>query len=344
MKKVFEGPEPFIATILPTRKCNLNCSYCRIRKQDFPNELNWKEWVSCLKLLYKQFDTMGFSVLLGGDVMTWGNDLVKFAEEMEKTGLPYAVNTNGVGLTDEVLLKLKHAGISTSLDTLNERGDKSETIKSQTTKQLIPRMNALGFKDLHCTITVDSTNLEEVPEIVRFLTDHNTWAEINGMVYGKNPAYDFCGSKEDLKDRLFVEGDQIRIDRTMNKLVRMKEDGCLIHNTDHFLLNWSKYGIHQQWKCGHPMGLAIDADGSMRLCLLIKGSRVPKHNVKNLNYKKFLDDWYKDYNDFCEGCYWDCQYEPEYIYRKTKCVKAVEKYYNHGVKEVEKQIKEKSCQ
>jgi len=158
--------KPLVATILPTRKCNLRCSYCKIRNQNFPNELNWEQWVSHLKKLNEQFDSLCFTVLLGGDITTWGEDLVKFVAAMSETGIPSGFTTNGLLLTNEFLKKLKKNGldsVSVSLDTMNSREDRHERMKSLGTIMLLPRLNRLGFKDLHCTITVDKTNLEELP-------------------------------------------------------------------------------------------------------------------------------------------------------------------------------------
>lgn len=330
--------KPLVLTILPTRKCNLRCSYCKIRNQHFSNELNWASWAVLLHQLHKQIDSFCFTVLLGGDVTTWGEDLVKFVITMSRTNIPYGLTTNGLLLTEGYLKILKKCGldsVSVSLDTLKSREDSNENVKSQTTIQLLSLLNKLGFKELHCTITVDNTNLEELPEIVKFLTSQKTYSEITPMLFGKSEAYDYTSDYETLKDRLFTEKDKGRIDKVMAEIVRMKKEGYLIHNTDNYLLNWSKFGIKQQWKCGYPVGLVADADGSMRLCLQIKGNRVTRHHIGSLDFDKFLVDWYKDYNELCQGCYWNCHFEAGYIYEKTGSIESVKDYYNHKVKDAE---------
>lgn len=329
--------KPLVLTILPTRKCNLRCSYCKIGNQNFPNELNWYQWVSNIKKLNEQFDSLCFTVLLGGDITTWDEDLVQFVGEMAKTDIPYGFTTNGLLLTNEYLTRLKNNGldsVSVSLDTMTSRADRNERMKSLGTIMLLPRLNRLGFKDLHCTVTVDRTNLEELPKLIKFLTSQNTYSEITPMLFGKNDAYDYTSSYEDLKNRLFTEEDKGRIDAVMMEIVRMKKEGYLIHNTDNYLLSWSRWGIKQQWKCGYPVGLVADADGSMRLCLQIKGKRVTNHDIGSLDFKKFLQDWYLDYYEFCRGCFWNCHYEAEYLYEKTGSVEAVRDYYNHNIKKV----------
>jgi len=335
--------KPLVATILPTRKCNLNCSYCKIKNpKNFHKELNWAEWVICLKKLNEQIDSLCFTVLLGGDVTTWGEDLVKFAAAMSGTSIPYGFTTNGLLLTEEYLKKLKKYGldsVSVSLDTLKTREDGNENVKSQKTIQLLPLLNKLGFKELHCTITVDNTNLVEVPSIIKYLTSQNTYSEITPMLFGKHSVYDYTSDYETLKDRLFTEKDKGRIDHTMAEVVRMKKEGYLIHNTDNYLLSWSQWGVKQQWKCNYPVNIVVDADGSMRLCLQIKGNRVARHYVGNLDFKEFLKDWYKDYNEYCRGCYWNCAYEAKYVYEKTGSIEAVKQYFNHGVIHVEEKIK-----
>jgi len=334
--------KPLSLTILPTRKCNLACSYCKIHDQNFPNELNWKQWISNLKSLNEKIPSIGFTILLGGDITTWGDDLPQFTEAMAEAHLPFAFTTNGVLLDETFLKKLKETAIrsvSVSLDTLKTRADNCENLKSQTTMALLPMMNRLGFKDLHCTVTVDSTNLEEVPDIIRYLTLQKTYAEITPMLFGKSSSYDYTSTYEQLEDRLFTEWDTDRIEKVMNEVIQMKKEGYLIHNTDWFLLNWSGFGITQDWYCQYPVGLVADADGSMRLCLQIKGDRVTKHNIGSLDFDKFLEDWFKDYNECCQGCYWNCSYESKYIYEKTGSVEAVSKYYAHGVLEVEDLIK-----
>jgi len=327
--------KPLSLTILPTRKCNLNCSYCNIHDQHFPNELSWDQWVVYLKKLTKQIPSICFTVMLGGDVTTWGDDLVKFVGAT--AGMPLGFTSNGLLLTEDYLKELKKNGldsVSVSLDTLKNRKDTNENIKSQRTIQLLPLLNKLGFKDLHCTVTVDNTNLEEVPAIIRYLTGMKTYAEITPMLFGKSKAYDYTSSYEALKDRLFTFADQDRVDRVMAEVIRMKNEGYLIHNTDEFLRRWSYLGVEQNWMCEYPTGLTADADGSMRLCLQIKGDRVTKHNIGSLDFEAFLKDWKLDYKEMCRGCFWNCAWEPKYIYEKTGGIEAVQQYFNHGVKKI----------
>jgi len=334
--------KPLAITALPTRKCNLNCQYCKIKNNNFPNELNWEQWIVGLEKLYRQFDSLCFTCLLGGDITVWKDDLVKFVKGMSSTGIFYSFTTNGLLLTENFLKKLKENGldsISVSLDSLKLRKDKFEYIKSQKTLVLLDLLNKLGFKELHCTITVDKINLTELPEIVRFLTKNKVVSEITPLIFGKTKAYDYASSREDLKDRILTTRDKYQVDEIMSKLVEMKRQGYLIHNTDNYLLNWSRYGIKQQWKCRYPIKLVLDADGTMRLCLHIKGDLVTRHNISNLNFKTFLRDWRKDFKKLCHGCYWNCQYEPKYIYEKTKDFKSVINYFNHRVKYAEKKIK-----
>jgi MoaA/NifB/PqqE/SkfB family radical SAM enzyme len=334
--------QPLALTVLPTRKCNLNCAYCKIRNQNFPNELNWKEWVGVLKKVTRQFPSICFTVLLGGDITMWGENLVKFVKKMSKTNISWNFTTNGVLLSEKFLRKLKKNGlesISLSLDSLEKREDMWEDLKGKTTIGLLDILNQLSYKELHCTITVDKTNLEELPTLVKFLTSKNTYAEITPIIYGKNESYDYANSYETLKDRLSTEKDKEKIDEVMKELVEMKKQGYLIHNTDDYLLNWSKFVIRQNWKCEYPVNLVPDADGTMRLCLHIKGEKVRKHNIKNLDFEKFLKDWYDDYKKFCQGCYWNCSYESKYIYEKTNDLDLVRDYFNHKVKNAEAKIK-----
>jgi MoaA/NifB/PqqE/SkfB family radical SAM enzyme len=166
--------------------------------------------------------------LLGGDITVWGDDLIKFVKEMKETNIPYGFTTNMVLLTEEHLKNLKENGldsISVSLDTLKNRKDGSENHKSWRAISSLPLLNELGFKELHCTIAVDKTNLEELPKIVEFLTRNKTYSEITPMLFGKSEAYDYTSSYEDLKDRLFISQDKQRIDKVMEEIVRMKKYG-----------------------------------------------------------------------------------------------------------------------
>jgi len=303
--------------------------------------LNWKEWARYIKELVKKNPSIQFVCLLGGDISVWGEKLVSFSKRMKE--IFWNFTTNGVLLNDEKKLKKLRKemdSISLSLDSLKPKEDVWERLKSQTTIKLLPLLNKLGFRDLHCTITIDKTNLEELPDLVKFLTKNKTWAEITPVIFGKNKNYDYAASFDVLKKRLFTKKDIPKIKKIMLKMVEMKKEGYLIHNTDNYLLNWSKYVVKQQWKCGYPINLVFDADGSARLCLHVKGKRVVKHNIKDFNFDDFLKDWYKDFKELCKGCYWNCQYEPKYIYEKTKDLKDIKDYFNHKVKYAEKHIKE----
>jgi MoaA/NifB/PqqE/SkfB family radical SAM enzyme len=333
----------FDVTVIPTRVCNLDCSYCKIKRKTADNELRWDQWVDVLSKLESQIPTLCFMVLLGGEITTWKKDFLSFTKRMrERVKTPWGFTTNGILLNRKFLQELKAAGqnyISISLDSLVHTSllDKYEMIKSEKTLELIDLINELGFEETHCTITVDKNNLEELPFIVEFLSKKGVYSEITPLIFGKDDSYDYASSLSEMKDR--VLDSPTEVDDVMHEIVSMKEEGYLIHNTDDYLLNWREHGIYQKWKCYYPYNLVLDSDGSCRLCLHIKGKRVPKHHTSSFNYEEFLSDWKKDFKELCKGCYWNCQYEPKYIWDETKDLECVRNYFSHEVKHAEEKIK-----
>ena len=91
--KDFECPEVVHAEV--TARCNLDCSYCYVPKQD--RELGFEEW----KKVIKDLSDFGvFQLTLGGGEPLLRKDIIQLATYADDCGLNVTVTTNGMLLDD----------------------------------------------------------------------------------------------------------------------------------------------------------------------------------------------------------------------------------------------------
>lgn len=312
------------STILITRKCNMRCSYCRVRKEKPKNELSTKQWLKVFDILKKL--KVGFNVILGGEPTMLNDGLCKIVRYCNKNQIPYAVSTNSVvsRILRDKLLNSRIKNWSISFDTVDTRDTVIDTdvfVKSSVGFQNLLYMKNAGVPDLHATITVTKKNLHEVPGMVSFLSKMGVWAEITAIHFSKGKGYDLFPKKEEIKELCFTKDDQKHINTIIEVLKRMKKDEkYMIHNDIEYFDAFKKYAIDLDWKCSKLFSLCIDSDGTMRTCLHYNGKHCKKFSIFDLEdeekLKEFEKAWKKD-RLTCKNCFWDCWVSAENQIKKV---------------------------
>ncbi|MEM4703263.1 MAG: radical SAM protein [Candidatus Pacearchaeota archaeon] len=298
------------AKIVITRKCNLKCPFCKIRRsKKLPNEITFEQWKKGIKNLEK----IGVKSIqiLGGEPTTldYLEDLINFLNK--KTKLFYSIQSNST-FTKERFVSLLKAGIRgycADVNTFNFQTKKDWlTIKSGKCFKMLMKMKTAGVPYVQAEIIISKRNIKEIPFIVERLSSLGIWINIIPLHWGKHFKWEFRA--EDVADEFKIkEDDRFLVGKVMNKLVKLKKRGYRIVNPTQYLENLAKINCNPiGWHCSVLARLRIDSDGSLWICNDVKGSVAEKYNILNLNrkiYKNFKDDWIKDKDRIkCPGCAW----------------------------------------
>lgn len=163
-----------ISWLEPTSKCNLHCDGC-YRK----NENSHKS----LKIIEEELDVFvrlrkcdGVSIA-GGDPLTHP-EIIDIVKAVKKRGLKPIINTNGLALTKELLLKLKEAGVfgfTFHIDSKQGRPgwkDKNELELNELRYFYAKMLADAGGISCSFNSTVYEDTMQYVPEMVK-------WAQQN---------------------------------------------------------------------------------------------------------------------------------------------------------------------
>ena len=280
---------------LITRKCFLKCSYCKIRDNNFPNELDLDGRKRVLDTVAK-LSPESAVVIFGGEPLTLGDDLVEVVRHGVLNKLYMIVISNCVKLSESLIDKLYAAGLrnmSTSIDTLKENAvDKWTLERARTGLKGLLRCKEKGFNDLVTCTTVTKYNIEELPEMTEKLTELGIWSIHTLLQYG-DENYDYSQGYENSKE--FFVNDREKIERVSKKLAEMaRSKKYLMHNIPEYYDNWTNFYDMKQngkmWFCSKKAALTVDADGSLKRCVDWKGD-VNKFKIFDLEDESKLNEY-----------------------------------------------------
>lgn len=306
---------PFCTYFL-TRACDLNCQYCRIRDNKFPNELKISDKLEAIDKIWEVCDFIG---LFGGEPLLI--DLETVVNHCYKNDIDYAVSSNSVSLTPNRAKKLVDAGLqnwSVSYDgsTLNKGHIREKSNKGLSDLLMFKKM---GVPDLQVTITVTKRNIHAVPTITRMLVTQGIWVEITPLHWKMGRHYHFGSPKEAMQDLTFDESDIPMIKRVMQKCKQIKEEYGYVHNEPHYFDIFDEWVVDMNWRCNSISNLTVDADGSLRTCLHYNRGN-GKYDIFNLkeNMESFITQEMEEIKH-CNGCFWDCRWQcQEILERRAK--------------------------
>jgi len=319
-----------IANLLFTRKCNLNCFYCRISgninyenkpmsypdKSDyFKSEKDTEYWIECVDRLYKHNKDV-FLVNYGGELFL-RKDMWKIIKHCNDIGINYTIisscNPGIQSLIHEFFGKLgsKVKGFTASVDpgfySLDQ--DNDVIVKSASGFEFLKELIALDLvDDPVAEITVDSSNMDYLIDTVKILSSEGITSSITFIEPAKNEWYDFSSITD---DSLIVSKSQ----KIKGILRTLAESDYKIHMKNEILPMVYDYLPNQMTDCGIEdtlHNITIDSDGRMRLCLRIRGEYLPKIDFTDLldengTINKSVHNLYRfDKEKCCEGCIWTC--------------------------------------
>ena len=315
-----------IANWLLTRRCNLSCSYCAIaRNYDmkpalYPDmkyysdhEMSTQVVINNLKRLKIHNPNM-FHIFYGGEPLVRKDikEIVKFCND---NNIFYTIITNNSQTVQPIIKELvfdngsKLSGITSSVDPvimIKDYKDKDRQHKS------IDGLKRLEYwkqfvDDAVAEITVDNETIDYLIPLVSSLTEKGISSSITFIDIARNPYYDFSNITE--PDLLVKPTEKVKT--ILNELTHSKYDVHMART-----LMPKIYDIlPSNMDCEIEKdihNITIDADGSIRLCIRIRGIETPKFGLcKYINDDgKINIELYKhitnDKKNYCQGCNWTC--------------------------------------
>lgn len=314
-----------IVSWLLTRKCNLHCSYCRIVKDyekpiSYPSikyyhqqEMSTEYVIETLKKL-KLHNPDAFHIFYGGEPLL-RRDLAEIINFCNKENIHYTIITNNSDAIQPLIEKLLNdvdhiEGITSSVDPMIL--DKSEDMNTDRYKKCVAGLERLQqfkgkIKDIVAEITVDNKSIDYLYDLVKMLTDMGINSDITTVDIAKNKYYDFSTVTD---ESILVP----KSDKVKDIFQKIVDDKLNVHMAETLLPKIYDI-LPANLDCGiedNIHNMTIDADGSARLCLRIRGLMTPNikaydciHSNGELHfaYKEFIK---LDKRKHCLGCNWTC--------------------------------------
>lgn len=318
-----------IVNWLLTRRCNLKCSYCGIVRdyKDKPgkypdmkyylkNEMTTHFIIKSLELFYKH-NPFCFHLFYGGEPML-RKDLSEIICYCNDNRILYTIITNNTPevqpMIADLFLKTGHiAGITSSIDPLPvvREGEDSDFKSSEGFKRLVEQKEFV--KDVVAEITVTSQNVHKLYETVKVLSEYGINSSITCIDPKKSPYYDFSNVND--PDLLLYPDNAVLLDQ----FELIKRDPSADVHMKKYILNDLINSLPSNYDCALEKRLhniTIDSDGSLRLCLRIKGVSSGIFKATNLfmknaeesiiilpEVKNFMT---RDKYLYCRSCNWTC--------------------------------------
>jgi len=312
-----------ILNLLVTRICNLSCNYCRITKYytNIPKEYprlkyyigfnkSYKYFMDFIDFL-KRYDNDLFVLIYGGEPTLY-NDFHLLIKSLYEKNVPSSVITNAMYPENVKKVEPYLVGLTVSLDPNSI--DKSRNIKSDYGLEMLKSYKNNNRLDKVAEVVVDKTNYKNIYSIVNLALENNFRISVSIIEEPLNNYYDFA-EKNYNKNSLLLNKDQILEFREIINDIKGKYPEILVNpkGIEHVLS--SSNGIV---KCGYKNlnSLTMDADGSIRNCLRLRGTETPTIDVekyiKSDDYNGFINEYIEkrklDIRKYCEGCSWTCMY------------------------------------
>jgi len=274
------------------------------------NEMSTEYIINGLKML-KIHNPNCFHLFYGGEPFL-RSDLDRIIHYCNHEDIHYTVITNNSDqiqpLIEDVLKKVDISGLTSSVDPVIYHGVTVDDIFKKSFAGL-ERLSKYKdtIKDRVAEITVSKENQKYLYPLVKELSNRGINSSITFIDIAKSPYYDFSNIHD---ENLLVERNE-ELEEQFEKIFDEKLD---VHMGKP-LLNKILDILPSNLNCDLDKNLhniTIDADGSIRLCLRIKGVSTPKIKLdKVFNEDGDISTFLKvnigiDKKLYCKGCNWTC--------------------------------------
>lgn len=325
LKGLITKRTPIYVQYAVTKNCNFKCRMCDsfLSRQD-EKELS----LSQIERLSDVLNRIGAGIILltGGEPFL-RRDLSEIIDIFTRKGFTVRLQTNGVLATEDMIKLACDAGmreVTISLDSLEPAKQDTITGIEGSWHRIIKaiscfsRMLPLKKSILGVNIVVCRQNLEEIPNLIRFVTEIGFYASLIPIHVATTAESDFI-IRKDAPEFAFRQADFELIDKAYKKIIDMKRMGYHIYNSYKFLRNSPVFlkGERVLWRCDSPyLYFAISPAGNFLPCVDIKTSEsmLDDSFVNLYNSREFrrkMDDMVKK----CPGCFYACWPEMTFLCR-----------------------------
>ena len=296
--KYFLGHKPEGIGLILTRRCNIDCSYCKIkdnsgRKKELTKE-KWKKIID----KFVQNKHMHF-IFTGGEPLLYKGvyELVDYTSKKAATSLI----TNSILLNNETFDKLKNLDFLTfSCDTNSKDGKMTKNTLNKF-KFISQKSLELGIKP-STIITITSKNTHEVIPIIKEASKYNI-SILLSFIHSDQGDYDFRGYAPFLEFKSDKEFNELEL--LQRRLLQMKKEGYKISESDYFIKNMINYAngtFNTKCPATEPF-FTIDCDGFIKPCHDIKASKI--NALEFEDYPEMKEKVSMMIPKKC-SCYYDC--------------------------------------
>jgi len=319
--KPYSGP--FLVTINITRRCNLKCKMCGIKRSE-----KTREQELTLEEIKKLIDELkelkvGIISISGGEIFL-RKDIFEIIEYVKKNGMFLNLSTNGTLINRKIakrLLNLKVDSITISLD-----GAKAETHDSI--------RNVKGaYKKTIKTLKLFSEickNSNTIIDIVTLISAHNIHEILDIINLVQKLGLDSIGFIPLHNGKIKHIWTKNEINEIIEKIILIKKRNGIIDNSEEYLRGIMKFLVGEvpSLDCGAGyLTCVIDSNGDIFPCYKYLDGNRNIGNVRNVNMKSF---WFSsEYNDIrkklfsCRECLWNCQHELNISFRHALILKSL---------------------
>jgi len=318
-----KGNVPIWTHLWVTRKCNLNCDYCYVHDENYP-EMNTVEMKRAIKHIK---DILGCRIIaiMGGEPLI-RRDLPELISYMTDNNIYSFLTTNGTLLNEKMLYKLGEAELDfleISID-----GVRESNVSKKCGKNVISNLKtaidiAANIYDIGLSINMIITkqNYIEFDKIIRLISGKRISLTIGLYIP------DITSIKNLRDDTLLftTSEDLIILNNLANKIIKLKKKGFFIALDDSYYKKWvsfmenlikirnNKNSIINLWKCQSGLNfLEVDCDGRIRYCSYLNKLIDPTLTIFDLDngYYKKLQPKIQNMLNYCNyRCFANCFYQ-----------------------------------
>ena len=306
---------PSIAQFSLTYHCNSRCTMCNFWKtQKHPDELSFSDIKNVLNQL-KSFGIQKISYTANGELFT-RKDIVDIFEYTRSLDIDFAINTNGILITNQMakqLSTLKPYNIIIGLDTINDsiyqqmRGLKNGV---KQVKEAIYHLKANGLSNITIGCVISKNNIDHLIDLAEFVKHE----KLSALRF---TALQFRGfnKKWTQNEMNYYQSDFFfqKLNKEVSKLLIFQKKHSIVSNLPHYLRQLPMY--YRDHRNFHPLPcitgfyiLKLLPHGEVSLCQLcgpgavignVRKDRIEKiwHSErarkvrKNISEKKCVHCW-----------------------------------------------------
>lgn len=307
IKRIFGASHaPVFVSLFFTRKCNLNCRYCKASKVNNGSDISIEKW----KIIIDQLHNLGCRhITIYGGEPTLRPDLPELLKHCTKKGIMTHIVSNGTLIDEDLLQELIRYGyfiLGISVDNF-EVSKPTEKIYRPELIELLREIKTKypNYIDICFNIIINRENFKNIVDLIKKLSEHIVCEFSLDPVHSSqspNQAYSYRNFCPDLKLR------SQEMCRFRDLIFKLKKCNIVIWGTKRYYYFYNKwYNNKYKWNCdAGDLYYSINNDGKIMLCEEITTNLNFSDFVK-LPYKKRIKRIRKFKPCYCncfKPCYW----------------------------------------